>query len=88
MVRSWTMFGFHHFLDQMDGRFMDVAAIMGAIRVLRLMENHSGTGESSTGETLNSLMKSVKRGHGVRSQFGEEVEERRVGEVIAIFRTL
>ena len=82
------MFGFHHFFDQMDGRFMGVAAIMGAVRALRFESNHSGMGVSWTGVVANCLMKSVMRGHGVRSQLGEEEVNLRVGEVIEILIAL
>ena len=67
-MRSWEMFGFHHFFDQMDGRLMGVAAIRGAVKALRLVLNHFGIGVSLTGVGTKFLIKSVMRGHGVRSQ--------------------
>jgi hypothetical protein len=72
-VHSWAMFGFHHFLDQMDGCFVGVDAIMGAVSMMRFVVNHSGIGVSMTGVTLNWFMKSIMSDHVVRSLFGKDV---------------
>jgi len=78
------MLRFHHFFNQVEGCFVGVAAMIREVKVLRFVLNQSGMLISVTGEVWKFFRNSVRRDYRVRSQFGEELAERRVGETIKI----
>jgi hypothetical protein len=67
------MFGFHHFFDHCQGRFLDVLAMKGPMRDWRFLQYHFGIVISLTGFQWKSMIYDMRESHGFAFQLGEVV---------------